>query len=92
MDWHQLWYLAHCRLAGQPAERKQSAIWRIHSATATLQAAWSEKIGIGLEHHLPQPYSQVGVGVTVEMHFVDDVVVLVVVGVVPVEGLVVVVG
>ena len=89
MDWHQDWYLAHCRLAGQPAERKQSAIWRMHSATATLQAAWSEKMGIGLEHHLPQPYSHVGVGLTVEMHLVGDVVVLVV-GVMLVKELVVV--
>ena len=62
----------------------------MHSATANLRAAWSEKMGIGLEHHLPQPYSHVGVGVTVEMHLVDDVVVLVV-GIMLVKELVVVV-
>lgn len=85
MDWHQDWYLAHCRLAGQPAERKQSAICRIHSATAILQLGWSEKIGRGLEHHLPQPYSQVGVGAAMETHLVDEVVDLVDEGVVFVD-------
>ena len=54
--------------------RKQSAIWRIHSATATWQLGLSVKGGRGLEHHFPQLYSQVGVGVTVaETHLVGEV-------------------
>ena len=79
MDWHQYWYLAHWRDAGQPALRKQSAIWRMHSATAILQVGWSVKTGMGFEHHFPQPYSQVGVGAgAAVVHFtvllVDEVV------------------
>ena len=50
---HQDWYLAHWRLAGQPEERKQSAIWSIHSATAILQVGLSENTGRGLEHQFP---------------------------------------
>ena len=89
MDWHQDWYLAHWRLAGQPAERKQSAIWRMHSATAILHVGLSENTGMGLEHHFPQPYSQVGKGVVVTMHLVLEVVVLEVIGEVVLEGFVV---
>ena len=71
---HQDWYLAHCSEAGQPAVRKQSAIWRIHSATATLQDGLSSQVGRGFEHHFPQEYSQVGAG-AVAVHLVLVVVV-----------------
>lgn len=92
MDWHQDWYLAHWREAGHPALRKQSAIWRMHSATAILQVGWSEKMGMGLEHHFPQPYSQVGAGAVVVVHLVvDGVVTLELVGLVVIEDVAVVV-
>ena len=68
--------MAHWRLAGQPAERKQSAIWIMHSATAISQVGLSENTGRGLEHQSPHPYSQVGAG-AVDVHLlaeeVDDV-------------------
>lgn len=71
MDVHQLENWKQFKLSGKPAFRKQEAICIEQVEKAAKQELLSEKLGSGLEHHLPHLYSQVGVGEVVTLYLLD---------------------
>lgn len=61
--------------SGHPAVAKHAATWSEHDDQAVRHPAPSVQSGSGEEHHLPQPYSQVGGVTVVAVHTgADDVV------------------
>jgi hypothetical protein len=65
--------------SGQPALKKQEAIWILQEDHAVRQLASSVKSGRGVEHHFPHLYSQVGGVTTVAVQMAGPVAVEVVV-------------
>lgn len=74
---HQLENSKQSKLAGKPAWRKQDATCTLQEEKAAKQEFESLKAGIGVEHQFPHLYSQVGVGVVVNVEVQRDAVVLV---------------
>ena len=86
--WHQLAKSKHFKLSGNCALAKQPATCSRQLLAAILQSEESDQVGRGLEHQLPQLYSHFGAIVVVQ-RAADEVVCVIVLGLIVVVGMVV---